>query len=109
MPVRGPWCGRVCAWVIKYDEWRGDTPFRGGKGDRISLRLSVRLTLLVVLTRLPEIVAVAEITSSWSPIGNPTECEINARHTSALVFNDESIDKFYHYRKHNSSLLKRQI
>lgn len=22
MPVRGPWCGRVYAWVIKYDEKR---------------------------------------------------------------------------------------
>lgn len=45
MPVRGPWCGRVCAWVIKYDEKAGEEHC-WEKGEEIGpSRLSERLTL----------------------------------------------------------------
>lgn len=37
MPVRGPWCGHVCAWVIKYDEKGGGVPFWGREREIVVL------------------------------------------------------------------------
>lgn len=64
MPVRGPWCGRVYAWVIKYDE-------KGGERRRRSLLLGfLNVRHAARLMRLPVVAVAIEIMSSWLSVLN---------------------------------------
>lgn len=60
MPVRGPWCGRVYAWVIKYDEKREGSDAVDLLGF-LNVRHALPMRLLVVAVALVIVFMVVDI------------------------------------------------
>lgn len=60
MPVRGPWCGRVYAWVIKYDEKREGSDAVNLLGF-LNVRHALPMRLLVVAVALVIVFMVVDI------------------------------------------------